>query len=281
MAIFFSLSGFLITQTLLEGQPVAVFCVRRAARILPLAYLYLLIIFLFFSTAELTLIQNLLFVENYTYAWMADEHFWSLCVEVQFYIAIGIAVLCLGQRAILLIPIACIFVTALKILNVAPADIQTHLRVDEILSGGCIAIAHKRLWLEKITASPVVFFLSAGVLTITSWSHSQGLQYFRPYAAGLLLVATLSLRPCWLREVLTSRAGAYIAKISYALYVIHPITASGWMDAGSTIERYALKRPISFAVTFVLAHISTFYYEAKWINASKVFSAQIVSRGLL
>src|ERR1700704_5360470 len=61
MAIFFSLSGFLITQNLLSGQPVATFFLRRAARILPLAYLYLMVVWVFFSPSAWTLVQNLLF----------------------------------------------------------------------------------------------------------------------------------------------------------------------------------------------------------------------------
>jgi peptidoglycan/LPS O-acetylase OafA/YrhL len=43
MAIFFSLSGFLITRNLLSGQSVPTFLLRRGAPILPLAYLYLIV----------------------------------------------------------------------------------------------------------------------------------------------------------------------------------------------------------------------------------------------
>jgi peptidoglycan/LPS O-acetylase OafA/YrhL len=271
MAIFFSLSGFLITQNLLDGQPVATFFVRRAARILPLAYSYLLVVWVIFPTTSWTLIQNLLFAENYTYAWMENGHFWSLCVEVHFYLAIGAAALFFGSRGALLIPAACIAVTAIRVWNGATIDIQTHLRVDEICSGGCIAIAYHYRVLEKVRARPAFFLLAVSLLAISSWHNSQWLQYLRPYFAGLLLASALTLPPSKLRGVLASRAAAYVAKVSYALYVIHPLTAHGWMDDGSTFERYALKRPISFALTFLLAHLSTFYYEARWIELSKKF----------
>jgi len=271
MAIFFSLSGFLITKNLLDGQPVATFFVRRAARILPLAYLYLLVVWVIFPTTSWTFLQNLLFVENYTYSWMEDGHFWSLCVEVHFYLVIGTAVLFFGTRGALLIPAACIAVTAVRGWNGTFIDIQTHLRVDEICSGGCIAIAYHYRMLEKISTGAMFFLLVASLLAISSWHNSEWLQYLRPYFAGLLLITALTIEPSALRSVLASRAAAYVAKVSYALYVIHPLTAHGWMDSGSTFQRYALKRPITFALTFLLAHLSTFYYEAKWIELSKKF----------
>jgi peptidoglycan/LPS O-acetylase OafA/YrhL len=59
--------------------------------------------------------------------------------------------------------------------------------------------------------------------------------------------------------------------ISYALYVIHPATALGWMNEGSTTTKYLLKRPISFALTFMLAHLSTFYWERRWQSAARLW----------
>jgi peptidoglycan/LPS O-acetylase OafA/YrhL len=61
----------------------------------------------------------------------------------------------------------------------------------------------------------------------------------------------------------------YVANISYALYVIHPLTAYGWMNEGSVLIKYLLKRPISLVLTFTLAHLSTFYWERPWQLAVK------------
>lgn len=60
----------------------------------------------------------------------------------------------------------------------------------------------------------------------------------------------------------------YIAEISYALYVIHPITMLGWMGSGDTLVRYA-KRIICFALTFSLAHLSSRTYEKFFIEVGK------------
>jgi peptidoglycan/LPS O-acetylase OafA/YrhL len=273
MAIFFSLSGFLITQNLLGGQSVRTFFVRRAARILPLAYLYLLIASLIVWPSPGTLVQNLLFVENYTYDWVLDNHFWSLCAEVHFYLAIGLTVLLLGKRGVLFIPLACLAITALRIWHGATIDIQTHLRIDEICIGGSVAIALHYRALEKAASSPLAFTAVALLLTISSWDAAGWLQYVRPYSSGTLLALALVLRPCTLRRALISNAAAYVANISYSLYVIHPITAHGFMDDGTAAIKYLVKRPLSLATTFILAHLSTFYFESRFIRLAKTITS--------
>jgi peptidoglycan/LPS O-acetylase OafA/YrhL len=53
---------------------------------------------------------------------------------------------------------------------------------------------------------------------------------------------------------------AYVAEVSYALYVIHGILSATWLGSGDKLVRY-LKRPLLFGATFLLAHISTRYFE--------------------
>jgi len=60
---------------------------------------------------------------------------------------------------------------------------------------------------------------------------------------------------------------AYLAKISYALYIIHHFTMFGWLSSGDVWTKYA-KRPLAFAITFGLAHLSTFHFERRFIEWS-------------
>ena len=53
---------------------------------------------------------------------------------------------------------------------------------------------------------------------------------------------------------------AYVAEISYALYVFHGILAGTWLGTGDKLIKY-LKRPILLAATFLAAHMSTRYLE--------------------
>ncbi len=60
-------------------------------------------------------------------------------------------------------------------------------------------------------------------------------------------------------------------RFRYALYVIHPLTMYGWLGSGGTLVKYA-KRPLCLALTFGLAHLSTFAYERRWMAFGKQLS---------
>jgi len=138
MSAFFALSGFLITETLLRNPDVTAFLAKRFARILPLAYLFMLGIFLFFGLDWRSMLMTDLFVVNYLHSYMVPhltDHLWSLCVEMHFYGAIAFAVLLGGRRAVWLVWPACLAVTLMRVWTGTYISIETHLRVDEILTG--------------------------------------------------------------------------------------------------------------------------------------------------
>ena len=92
MSLFFVLSGFLIVSMLSRDDNVLSFLIRRVFRIVPLAWGFLIIVLLF-NGANWELWQaNLLFYENLPPFYLLDHagHFWSLCVEMQFYVAIAL-----------------------------------------------------------------------------------------------------------------------------------------------------------------------------------------------
>jgi peptidoglycan/LPS O-acetylase OafA/YrhL len=269
MSLFFVLSGYLIISTL-KSATIPEFIVKRLARILPLAYLYILLVFLFFGLSKQSLLSHLGFIVNYRLDQMipVTEHLWSLCVEVHFYVFVTLLAAAGGRRALALVWPCCLAITAIRINQGAYIDVATHLRMDEILAGACIAtLPTSRL---RATAAPLIIWaLAAGAWVGTSHPDSGWLQYLRPYAAGLLLAATLSQPPNRLIAVLSGRTFRYIAAVSYALYVIHPLTAHGWWNDGSVWQRYLLKRPLGFILTLVAAHMSTFYWERVWIQAAR------------
>ncbi len=108
--IFFVISGFLITTLLLREREktgrisLGSFYVRRAFRILPPLYFYLLVIVLLGWTGRLPdvtgrkMLVAFTLTSNYLH-WPAGwytEHFWSLCIEEQFYLLWpGLLVFCL------------------------------------------------------------------------------------------------------------------------------------------------------------------------------------------
>jgi peptidoglycan/LPS O-acetylase OafA/YrhL len=265
MALFFTLSGFLITRFLLHRSHVGDFLVRRFARILPLAWLALLITLPLVQAPAADYLPNFLFYANLPpqHLTEAASHFWSLGVEMQFYLGVALLVAVAGQRGLLALPALCLAVTLHRILAGAPVDIVTWRRVDEILAGATLALAcggalgpRPTQWLGRLNAWWVlpVFLASC---------HPAGgsLNYLRPYLAALLVGATL-INPSTLQtRLLTRRSLVYLASISFALYVIHHLLMFTWLGEGDTKLLKYLKRVPLFAVTFALAHVSTFYFE--------------------
>lgn len=273
MALFFCLSGFLITSILYRKPDVLPFIVKRVMRIFPALFIYLTVLLIFFDLPLKAYLLNLSFTSNYLVEGLIPRqtsHLWSLCVEIHFYLAIGLVVLLLGRRGVWLVFPAALLITALRIDAGVNSNINTHLRVDEILVGGWLALIslHKGDQLRRILAAPLVATLTITMLTvlfvISSHDYGGPLPYVRPYIAMALIGAIMhcSLRP--LLDILESRPAQYIAKISYALYIWHPLMVYGWMDQGSTAQRYLLKRPVSWALTWVAAHLSTTYWESFW-----------------
>jgi peptidoglycan/LPS O-acetylase OafA/YrhL len=196
--------------------------------------------------------------------------FWSLCVEIHFYLLVAAVVGLGGRRALWLLPAVCAAITAARVIADAPVSNYTHLRADEILAGACLA-----LWQ---TAGPlgggrlvraVRPWIWVVLLVAASSPFAGPLQFARPYAAALLVGSTLVQPDRWLSRQLLRPTLAYLATISYALYVLHPITYRGLMDEGSAVVRYLVKRPISLMVLFALAHLSTTTWEAWWIGLGK------------
>jgi peptidoglycan/LPS O-acetylase OafA/YrhL len=198
-----------------------------------------------------------------------NAHFWSLCVEVQFYVAIGVVILLGGEKWLWIVWPACLTITALRIAEGAYIHIQTHLRGDEILAGACLATLYQTSWAGKLRNPTLTITATFIFWFVSSSTYSALCQYFRPYATVLFMAAVLCLGDSLLKVVLCSRPLRYIATTSYALYVVHPLTIHGWWNEGSIFERYLVKRPISFAMTFAAAHLSTFYWERPWLQAGR------------
>jgi peptidoglycan/LPS O-acetylase OafA/YrhL len=272
MSLFFAISGFLIVRFLAEGMPVSAFAARRLSRILPLSWTAMAAVFAISSANAGKLVANLLFYANLppTRLMYGGEHLWSLCVEVQFYVAAAALALLPRRRGLYLVPLLALLVTVLRVQAGEPVSIVTWHRVDEILAGGTIALVHCGWYGARARAllrrTPVAIAVAAWLLC----SHPQSgpLLYIRPYAAALVIGASLCGVAGLPGRVLTSRTMAYIAEISYALYVIHGVLTVTWLGSGGTLEKYA-KRPLLFAATFALAHLSTRYFERPFVRLAR------------
>lgn len=278
MSLFFTLSGFLIAEQLHKRRNVAGFFVRRLFRIAPLAWIYATFVALFVGMGPIAWLAHLAFAVNYDLSALTPmtAHFWSLCVEVHFYLAIGLLMALTKFRGFLVLPFAWLTFFILRAVVLPEGSIQTHLRVDEILSGSCLALIHLGYFgpRPKALVSRLPSLVLTALLVLASHPEMGRLDAFRGLLASALIGHTLfredSTRFNWLRH----RFLRYIAEISYALYVIHPITTYGWLGSGSKIAKY-VKRLLSFSLTFGLAHLSTFNFEKRMLAIGKRLADRI------
>ena len=272
MALFFTLSGFLITRFLLQNTSITDFLIRRFFRIIPLAWLAMGLALTLGHAPSSYFLPNFLFYANLPPQHLSEaaSHLWSLCVEMQFYVGIAMLVGVAGRRGLYLILPLCIAVTAHRIAESALVDIVTWRRVDEILAGAmlCMAFEGKLGPAAKRLIGGLNAYLMILLLAVCSHPAAGFMNYARPYAAAALVGVTLFNPPLALTRLLRTRTLAYIATISYALYVIHHLLVFTWFGDGSKTAVY-LKRPLLFAVTFGLAHLSSFHFERWWMAVGR------------
>ena len=180
MAVFFAISGYLITTLLLEDQHLHGFNIRRAFRILPPAYLYLIVVAIAEPLRQGELASAAFFYSN---CWMDrfwyTTHFWSLSVEEHFYLLWPIVLVCLGVlRAFIAASVLIAMIALWRPQSLAhmhlpfPALQRTDMRLDAFLFAGILAILLRgpyRACLLRVLTSAWFRVLSILAL-LTAWT---------------------------------------------------------------------------------------------------------------
>ncbi len=248
--IFFVLSGFLITRILEANHTgdlwldLKTFYIRRCLRIFP-AY-YALIIFLLligqlpFPIFQFTYLFNLkVFLDKGFTGTIV--HFWSLCVEEQFYLLYPLALLLTPKkwRVILLVLMIVASVVANYFASKQFSDRPYYMLLPvcgQFLLWGCLAgHAQLRGWGEKTSGT---YLMIAGailqavdqylVLSTTGFADKNDLFWFRNYTLSAFSIALFVLglwqtKNALILNVFNYRPFAYLGKISYGIYLYHPI----------------------------------------------------------
>jgi peptidoglycan/LPS O-acetylase OafA/YrhL len=283
MAIFFTLSGFLIVSTLLHRANVAQFLIRRCCRIVPLAWVILAVALLLVTASGGVVspgkyVTHFLFVVNLIPLELTTltAHYWSLCMEMQFYGAIALVVLLFRQRGLMLLPLFLLMTTAFCLKNQVHTSVLTYYRIGEILSGGCLALVYTK----RLGPLPLRFlawvnpWALLSLFVLSCYPALDAINYLRPYLAAALVGSTIAQPHTQFHPILRDRRLAYVATISYALYLIHPLSMYGPMESGGTLVKY-VKRPFAVALSFGFAHLSTFHFEKFWIDFGKRWSNKL------
>lgn len=272
--LFFVLSAFLITQLLMRERratgsiEVRSFYVRRILRIWPLYFAYLILIAVagisiarFYSTAKWLILFALLSgnIANALWGWTPTfiaSHLWSIAVEEQFYLLWPLIVR--GRRPRTLVPVSFAMIAvsfiarALCYIANAPGSFvwtNTLTRLDPLAAGIIFAVwtMGKPLRLHRsvrmsLLAAGISLILLVSASCDPYWSPNSALTLFFGYPAvtiGCILILAAFLGTRLNAGNRLSRAGIYLGKISYGLYIWHMIALE--------IVVKALARPIPFA----------------------------------
>lgn len=339
--IFFVLSGFLITGILFDSRNdphrARNFYVRRTLRIFPLYYFIIFVTVISFPLAHWKwslywlawpayLANFLPFISHAVttsggplqlaaYAWLRPAaiplftlflgHFWSLCVEEQFYFLWPWIVFFVPSKRVLIwiCSAAVVFVPLLRVLaqHYAPEwmldagllDRATPFQVDSLLLGGLVALMlrgkHTNLlfFVGKITAFCAGIVISLALVpailrsfpawgtnyVYPAWEFTWGLSFINLFAAALIVCA---LRPSgFLFRVLSISPLRWMGRISYGAYIYHGIPAE--IYRGTTVgfaHRYTLigdhftlfKCLFALFCTLAISWLSFEYLESTFLN---------------
>ena len=158
-------------------------------------------------------------------------------------------------------------------------SIVSYFRVDEILAGSALALIYAGKlggWASACLQRSSVLVI-APLLVISCIPDSGFMNYLRPYLAALLIGATLFDPRSRLAKALAHSWLSYVASISYALYVLHPLLSATWLGSGETLVKY-LKRPFLILVIFLVSHLSTFHFERRCIAFGRTLSTRLAGR---
>ena len=312
VTIFFSLSGFLITYLLLLEKDdcgdisVKHFYIRRTLRIWPLYFLYLTVcIAVIWATKTqplpgslpyyLFLTANIPYIRSHTLHLVG--HYWSLGVEEQFYLFWPWVAM--KERLERTLGIFIILFFSLKIATSAYWTYSGHntpytaldvTRFDCMAIGGMGAIWFHRhstlFW--KICSSLAAQIIAWGALVALAFNHfhiHSIIDHEILSALTVVLIVNLSSNPRSIVNLEWSLPN-YLGKISYGIYVIHPLVIFGiqrW--CGTQISqfaptlRYVLVYGVIMALTIGLAASSYQFFEKRFLYLKGRFSTVRSSSG--
>jgi len=299
VALFFAISGYLITTLLLDERDrqgkisLRGFYVRRAFRIFPAAYLYLIVLaavagfgWLGESLRSGELASAAFFYSNYwpERSWYTT-HFWSLAMEEHFYLLWPTLLAVLGAWRGLVAAIVLVAAAALwrpwSLAHVHlpyPALQRTDLRLDALLYAGLLAIVlHGPYRLQVLRVLTAFWFRACSVLAVLAawtWMLAGSAISIGTLVESALLPAILVSVTYWpgsrLFRTLEWAPLRWMGRISYGLYlwqqiffVPEPVVT---LPAGATTLLPRL------ALTFVAATASYYLLERPLLSYGRAVS---------
>ena len=291
--LFFVISGFLITTILLNVEtPFWIsyrnFIGRRTLRIFPIYYLSICVLL----SLQLEPVKKYLFyiiTYSYNYAWMfyniqynPISHFWSLCVEEQFYLFWPFVVLLLRKRPRILFSLVVLvisfgliqivfdFISSISRFN----TINLITRMSSLGAGGLAALLHKTNRLPvRFLQSKMVEIGSFAILFFSLLIDFRFKYILFVYCSFYLVAKSVyeGFELSFVNKMLTNRFLAFVGTISYGIYIYH-MPIGFYLDKWLFDAIWKNHSLINFFDCHHLGFIRIFRYEYSWLVKLPLYS---------
>jgi peptidoglycan/LPS O-acetylase OafA/YrhL len=293
--IFFVISGYLIVQSLQYSKNLASFYAKRS-RIWPLFVVASIVIFIFlqffdppvvpagpkkFYTHNPSIVDlagSLFFLEDLGFNWV-DGVFWSILVELKFYMWIGLLAVVSRQHFIRYFAIAALVISSLE-MAIEFSNVQALRPVQLALNGFFIAQYLPFFAIGGLLVSKRDHGLLVGVILLSliqagiKTSMNPDLDGWRTAQFVLVLVAVIAADAAFLRSRIFLTLGDY----SYSWYLFHQMIGLSLIKALSGSLNYDQALIVALAVTFAISVIASWAAEWRFRDACYRLLMAIFSR---
>ena len=300
--IFFVLSGFLITTLLIKEKikygrlDLKNFFIRRALRIIPVLYLYIIVVFLVnhFSSLNLSLsnfVGPLLYINNFNFlsgTWITG-HTWSLAVEEQFYL-IWPFIFRYIKNSLLICLIIILIIPFFKIVQYTNPQIENYILApffvpaSSIFSGALVSLlcfnpnAISKLIIIK-NFNFIAFIFAIIVIYSIYYLSIKGLygtlllplgNILTDISICYMILFSILRKDHFIFRILNSKIFIQIGVISYSLYIWQQLFI---IPKGNypVLEQY-LYSPLNLLLVFVTGFLSYHFFEKPFLKLKKKFS---------
>jgi peptidoglycan/LPS O-acetylase OafA/YrhL len=292
VTVFFVISGFLITYLLLNEKlrhgniSLKNFYLRRAIRILPAVFLYLLFMVIW-SKIEPTeinlsdLIPVFTFTENFHgHPWLV-LHFWSLSVEEQFYIFWPCILLLFNKHLITILGVLIAYSCLVRVLDYKfPAfniiTLGSFFENSDAIFIGCIAgiffVKNPDIFKHKIFSSYILQIIALITIIIFVYCHHAGKfgKIALPFGNIIISVSILLIILSYIHpsnniifKFLNSKPMVHIGVLSYSIYI--------WQEFFnvSTFKVWWRTFPYSILVAYLAGLIAYYLWEKQFLKLKR------------
>jgi peptidoglycan/LPS O-acetylase OafA/YrhL len=304
--IFFVISGFLITSLLLKEKvrlgtvSFKNFYVRRILRIVPVAYLFLIVLVILnvcfsLNISTKSFITSFFYLKNIPFKGSLDwysGHFWSLSVEEQFYICFPFFIVFQTNKFIFFSFLLIVILPLLNILGFHNVGIfySSHIIhiitfiVITLLGKGTASILIGSLYsiflfkkiiiVEKIKSN---YFISFGLLIFACYILTRVSYLYIEFISvtvfalivGYIILLNLKEKNL-LRYFLDSALLSKIGVLSYSLYIWQQIFTG---DQSWGIFKYSNTIIVRFTLLFIVSYFSYYYFEKFFLRYKDNFKS--------